>query len=68
MKDDAAGFLGGMTIEQAAQALIDGRLVVDFGKPPKTLGDKVARHLYVDALNRHLERLGSPIRVEPRTK
>ena len=58
--------LNGMTIEEAAKALVEGRLGVDFGGPPKTLGDKVARHLYVEAMNRELERIGSPIRIVPR--
>ena len=58
--------LNGMTIEQAAVALVEGRLGLDFDGPPKTLGDKVARHLYVHAMNRELERTGSPVRIVPR--
>lgn len=61
-----ADFLNGMTPEQAARALVDGRLALDFGGPPKTIGERVARNLYVAALNRELDRIGSPIRIEIR--
>jgi hypothetical protein len=56
--------LGGLTPEQAARALTEGRLGLDFGGPATTLGDRVARYLYVDAMNRKLERMGVPLRIE----
>lgn len=66
MSDDP--LLGGLTPEQAALALVEGRLGLDFGEPAKTLGDRVARALYVDSLNRELQRMGVPVRVEHRRK
>lgn len=56
--------LGGLTPEQAARALVEGRLGVDFGGPAKTLGDRVARALYVSSMNRELKRMGVPLRIE----
>ena len=60
MNDD----LGGLTPEQAARALVEGRLGLDFGGPVKTLGDRVARALYVGSMNRELQRMGVPLRIE----
>lgn len=57
--------LNGMTPKEAARALVEGRLGMDFGDPPKTLGERVMRHLYVDAMNRELERMGVPVRIVP---
>ena len=65
MTDDNPTF-DGLTPEQAARALTQGRLGLDFGGPATTLGDRVARSLYVDAMNRELARMGVPLRIERR--
>lgn len=65
MTDDNPTF-DGLTPEQAARALIEGRLGLDFGPPATTLGDRVVRFLYVDAMNRELARMGVPLRIERR--
>ena len=64
--DDKPEFLAGMSLREAAQALHEGRLALDFGGPAKTLGDKIARHLYVKSLNEELEKMGSPCQIVPR--
>lgn len=66
--EDKHDFLGGMTLAEVSKALHEDRLVLDFGGPALTLGDKLSRSLYVDQLNRELEKMGSPCRIESREK
>lgn len=53
-----------LTPEQFTKALVEGRLRLSFDGPSKTIGDKLARRLYVQRLNEVLEAEGVPITIE----
>lgn len=62
--DSIREMLGSMSLEEFASALEEGRLRLDWGGPAKTLGERLARGLWVDAMNQKLEEVGHPFRIE----
>ena len=54
--------LNGMSIEEAAVLLREGRLGL-WPEPPRNIGERLARHLMVQALNAEFEKRGIPLEI-----